>query len=218
MRPIETDADVAEGLAELARIDPRLAPVIEIAGPVPLRRRPPGFEGLARIVVAQQVSAQAATSIWAKFERTVGILPERPLTAATIDAHDDATLKSAGLSAPKVRTLRAIAAACGGGLALDAAATLEVEAAIAELTAIKGIGVWTAEVFLLFCAGHPDVFPAGDLALRAAVGDALALPDRPSEKAVRDIAGAWHPWRGVAARLFWAFYAARRAGREGVTD
>jgi DNA-3-methyladenine glycosylase II len=103
-------------------------------------------------------------------------------------------------------------------LALDAAATLEVEAAIAELTAIKGIGVWTAEVFLLFCAGHPDVFPAGDLALRAAVGDALALPDRPSEKAVRDIAGAWHPWRGVAARLFWAFYAARRAGREGVTD
>lgn len=218
MRPIETDGDVSEGLTALARLDSRLLPVIEIAGPVPLRCRPPGFEGLARIVVAQQVSAQAATSIWAKLERTVGAGPDRPVGVATIRAHDDAALKSAGLSTPKIRTLRAIVEACDTGLDLDAAAALDVEAAIEKLTAVRGIGVWTAEVFLLFCAGHPDVFPAGDLALAAAVGDAFGHEARPTEKALREIATAWRPWRGVAARLFWAFYAARRAGREGVTD
>jgi DNA-3-methyladenine glycosylase II len=211
MRLIECDDDVAAGLADLQRIDPRLGPVIEIAGPVPLRRRPPGFEGLARIVVAQQVSAQAATSIWNRFEATVG----GRVDAAAIAAHDDETLRGAGLSRPKVVTLRAVAAAVGGGLDLEAVAGEPVATATEKLVAIKGIGPWTAEVFLLFCAGHPDVWPGGDLALRNAVGDALAMAERPDEAACRAIAAAWTPWRGVAARLFWAYYAARRDGREG---
>lgn len=211
MRRIEADDDVAAGLAELARIDSRLGPVIDIAGPVPLRRRPPGFEGLARIVVAQQVSAQAATSIWNRFEATLG----GRVDAAAIAAHDDETLRGAGLSRPKVRTLRAVTAAVEDGLDLEAAAVLPVAEAVEKLVVIKGIGPWTAEVFLLFCAGHPDVWPGGDLALQAAVADALGLEARPDEKLCRDIAAAWAPWRGVAARLFWAYYAARRDGREG---
>ncbi len=211
MRRIEQDEDVAAGLAELARIDPRLRPVIDIAGPVPLRRRPPGFEGLARIVVAQQVSAQAATSIWNRFEATVGGRVE----PATIDRFDDETFRGAGLSRPKVRTLRSITAAVEAGLDLEAAAGLPVGEAVEMLVAVKGIGPWTAEVFLLFCAGHPDVWPGGDLALQAAVADAFDLGERPDEKACRAVAAAWAPWRGVAARLFWAFYAARRQGREG---
>lgn len=212
MRRIERDEDVAAGLAELVRIDPRLVPVVVIAGAVPLRRRPPGFEGLARIVVAQQVSAQAAASIWTRFETTVG----GRVDAAAIDRFDDETLRGGGLSRPKVRTLRALSAAVGEGLDLEAAAAAPVEEAVARLIAVKGIGVWTAEVFLLFCAGHPDVWPAGDLALRAAVEDGLGLKVRPEEKLCREIAAAWAPWRGVAARLFWAYYAARRDGREGM--
>ena len=83
-----------------------------------------------------------------------------------------------------------------------------------RLTALSGIGPWTAEIYLLFAAGHPDVWPAGDLALRTAVGEGLGLMVRPDERAVREIAAAWSPWRGVAARLFWAYHAACRAGRE----
>ncbi len=214
MRRIEHDDDVAEGLAALRLIDSRLEPVIAVAGSVPLRRRPPGFEGLARIVVAQQVSAQAATSIWNRFEATVGGAVE----AGAVDRFDDETLRAAGLSAAKVRTLRAVAAAVDGGLDLSGVADLPVAAATENLTKIKGIGPWTAEVYLLFSAGHPDVWPGGDLALQQAVADALALGERPAEKICREIAAAWRPWRGVAARLFWAYYAARRRGREGVVD
>lgn len=212
MRRIECDADVAEGLAALVEIDPRLEPIVAASGPVPLRRRPPGFAGLARVVTAQQVSAAAAASIWARVEGLVGAEPR----AADLDGFDDAALRAAGLSAAKVRTLRAIAEAAAGGLDLEACADLPEAEAVARLCAIKGIGRWTAEVWLLFSAGHPDVWPAGDLALRAAVGDGLGFAERPNEVDARAIAAAWQPWRGVAARLFWAFYAARRDGREGM--
>ena len=211
MRRIERDEDVAAGLAELVRIDPRLTPIVDVAGPVPLRRRPPGFEGLARIVVAQQVSAQAATSIWNRFEATLG----GRVDADAVGRFDDEALRGAGLSRPKVRTLRAVCEAVAAGLDLEATADLPVDAAIARLVLVKGIGPWTAEVFLLFCAGHPDVWPGGDLALQAAVGDAFALAERPDERNCRDLAAAWAPWRGIAARLFWAYYASRRDGRDG---
>lgn len=212
MRRIECDDDVAAGLEALVVLDPRLGPIVAASGPVPLRRRAPGFAGLARVVTAQQVSAQAAASIWARVEGLVGAEPE----AADFDAHGDEVLRGAGLSAAKVRTLRAVGAAIESGLDLGACAELPEEEAIARLTAIKGVGRWTAEVWLLFSAGHPDVWPAGDLALRAAVGDCFSLAERPDEKEARAIAAAWRPWRGVAARLFWAYYAARRAGREGM--
>lgn len=212
MRRIETDEHVAEGLDALVQLDPRLASIRVVAGDIPLRRREPGFEGLARIIVSQQVSVAAATAIWDRFAQRVAPLePEIFLTTRPED------LKLAGLSAPKIRTLTAISeAVVEGRIDLEAVADLEPDAAHQAMTLIKGIGPWTADIYLLFCAGHPDVWPGGDLALQAAVGEAFGLGERPAEKACRALAEVWHPWRSVAARLFWSYYKARREGREGV--
>lgn len=212
MRRIESEADIAAGLDALRGLDARLGPIIDFSGPVPLRRRSSGFSGMARMVVGQQVSAVAAEAIWRRFVGGLGAEP----TAAAIAALDDAALKGAGLSTPKVRALRALSEACAGGLDLDLQARLPAEEAIENLCRVKGIGPWTAEVWLLFSAGHPDVWPGGDLALRIAMGEGLGLGERPAEALCRREAEAWAPWRGVAARLFWAYYAACRAGREGV--
>lgn len=204
-RTIETEADIAAGLRSLTRRDPRLREVVRIAGTVPLRRRAGGMEGLARIILGQQLSVASAEAIWTRFAAAFpGILPEAILAA------DDAALRAPGLSAPKIRTLRALAEAVAGGLVLDELATLPAEDAHARLTAVKGIGPWTADIYLLFCLGHPDIFPVGDLALRNAIADAFALPVPVSEKKVAEIAAPWSPWRGVAAALFWAYYRARR--------
>lgn len=205
MRRIATPADIAAGLAHLTAADPRLAAVAAIAGPVPLRRRPAGFEGLAAIVTSQQISDAAADAIWTRLAAAV-----TPFTPENLLAAETAALQAAGLSQPKIRTLRAAAAACADGLDLAALAALPAEAATARLTALPGIGPWTAEVYLLFCEGHADLFPAGDLALRNAVADAFGLAARPDADALRRIAEPWSPWRGVAARLFWAYYRARR--------
>jgi len=204
-RTIDTETDIAEGLEALAKKDPRLVPVIKRAGPVPLRRSEAGFEGLAKIIVAQQISKAAAESIWNRFDAHL----ETVSPQALIKASDD-DLRVCGLSRPKVRTLRAIAGACDDGFDLDALAHLPARDAIKAMTALHGIGPWTAEVYLLFCLGHADIFPAGDLALMVAVGDALDHAERPDEKTVRAIAQDWSPWRGVAARLFWSYYAATR--------
>lgn len=205
LRTIETDADIADGLAALGKSDPRLAPVIERAGPVPLRRSAPGFEGLAKIIVAQQISKAAAESIWTRFDDHLDSVSPQAVIGATEDG-----LRACGLSRPKVRTLRAIAGACRDGFDLDQLASLPADDAIKAMTALHGVGPWTAEVYLLFCLGHADIFPAGDLALMVAVGDALGHEERPDEKSVRATAEVWSPWRGVAARLFWSYYAATR--------
>jgi DNA-3-methyladenine glycosylase II len=204
-RIIETEADVEAGLRSLLRRDRRLREVARIAGTVPLRRRPGGIEGLARIIVGQQLSVASAEAIWSRFAAAFpGSLPDAILGA------EEAALRAPGLSAPKIRTLRALAEALRGGLVLDDLATLPAEEAHARLTAVKGIGPWTADIYLLFCLGHPDIFPAGDLALRNAVADAFGLAPPVTEKAIAELAEAWSPWRGVAARLFWAYYRARR--------
>jgi DNA-3-methyladenine glycosylase II len=209
-RPIETDKDVARGLKRLLVVDPRLVPVARIAGPLPLRRRAGGFEGLAAIITSQQISTAAASSIWTRFKAAVDpFTPERYLAAS------DETLRAVGLSRAKVLTLRGIAAASADGFDLLAVQQLPAEQAIATMTALKGIGPWTAEIYLLFCLGHPDIFPAGDLALQSAVQHALNLEARPKEKALGVIAERWSPWRGVAARPFWAYYRGVR-GRAGV--
>ncbi len=206
MRIIETETDIAEGLEYLARRDRRLRKVIRIAGPVPLRRRSGGLEGLARIVVGQQLSIASAEAIWSRFSAAFpGSAAE-----AILAAGDDA-LSAPGLSSPKIRTLRAVAAACRDGLDLDALATAPAEEAHARLTAVKGIGPWTADIYLLFCLGHADIFPAGDLALRNAVADAFGLEPPVAPAAIAGIAEKWQPWRGVAARLFWAYYRVRRS-------
>jgi DNA-3-methyladenine glycosylase II len=205
MRTIETEADIAEGLAWLTRRDRRLVRVARIAGPLPLRRAAPGFLGLARVVIGQQVSTASAGAIWARF---VAAFPDGG--PATFAAADEARLRAVGLSGAKIATLRAVAVAVAGGLDLDGLASLPGDEAHARLTALRGIGPWTADVYLLFCLGHPDVFPAGDLALRNAVADAFRRNDLVPIAELHAMAVKWSPWRAVAARLFWAYYRARR--------
>jgi DNA-3-methyladenine glycosylase II len=206
MKPIETDKDVARALKKLLVADPRLAPVAEIAGPLPLRRRAGGFEGIASIITSQQISTSAATSIWTRFKAAVD-----PFTPEQFLLTSEAALRGVGLSGAKVRTLTGIAAAAADGFDLVAVHDLPAEQAMATMTALKGIGPWTAEIYLLFCVGHPDIFPAGDVALRTAVHTGLNTRKRPDEKQLRKLAEKWSPWRGVAARLFWAYYRATRS-------
>ena len=205
MRTIETDADIAEGLACLAKADRRLRKVIRTAGPVPLRRRENGFGGLARIICAQQLSVASATAIWARFEAACPGCPPAAIAAASDDA-----IRATGMSAPKIRALHAAATACLEGLDFNELAALPAAEAHGRLTAIKGIGPWTADIYLLFCLGHPDIFPVGDLALRYAVADAFALEGPIAVDSLAGIAETWSPWRGVAALLFWAYFHARK--------
>ena len=205
MRTIETEADIEEGLAHLARRDRRLGKVIRAAGPVPLRRTGSGLAGLLRIVCGQQVSVASAAAIFARFEAAFP-----GMSAPAIATADDAAFRAAGLSGPKIRTFRAVAAAVAGGPDLDALATLPGEEAHRRLTAIQGVGPWTADVYLLFCLGHADVFPSGDLALRHAVADAFGLAPPVKADALAAMAARWSPWRGVAAGLFWAYFRATR--------
>jgi DNA-3-methyladenine glycosylase II len=211
LRLLLTPDDIAEGLDALVCADARLERVRVVAGDVQIRHNPPGFEGVARIVVAQMLSVASARAIWGKLERSLG-----EVTPSTLLAASDEALRAAGLSGGKVRTLRAVAAAEMDGLDLAGLAGASPEDAVRALTALPGIGLWTAEIFLLFCARHADVFPAGDLALQVAAAEGLELGGRPSEKEMRAIAAAWAPWRGVAAKLFWAYHKACRDGRAAV--
>lgn len=209
MRRIETPDDIAEGLAALARLDPRLTAVIDAAGEVPLRRVPAGFASLASIVVSQQVSRASADAMLGRLAALVD-----PLDAGGILACGEDAFRAAGLSRPKQRTLLAVArAVTEDGLDLDRLAAEDAGQAMARLTAISGIGPWTAEVYLLSCAGHPDVFPARDVALQGAVGHAFGIEPRPAAKALGELAESWAPWRAVAARLFWAYWRGLR-GRD----
>lgn len=209
MRRIATLDDIAEGLEALGRLDPRLIAVRKAAGEVPLRRTEPGFASLVSVVVSQQVSRASADAIMGRLARLVD-----PLTPENFAAAGEAAWREAGLSRAKVRALVAVAAAlASGALDLTRAEALGAGEAIRHLTAVHGIGPWTAEVYLLVAAGHPDIFPAGDVALQSAVGQAFGIDPRPGDKALAQIAESWTPWRGVAARLFWAYYRSRR-GRE----
>ncbi|RIX99986.1 DNA-3-methyladenine glycosylase 2 family protein [Aureimonas flava] len=201
---IRSQEDVDRGLARLVALDPRLAPVAAVAGPTPLRPGSADLPGLVATVVAQQVSRASAAAILGRLAALVDLSDAGALRAAS-----DETLRQAGLSGAKARTVRALAAAIGRGeLDLRRVAEAPPEEAIRALVAIPGIGRWTAECHLLFGVGHPDIFPAGDLALRIAVGRGVGLGPRPAERAVALAATAWSPLRSVAARLFWAYYAA----------
>ena len=203
--------DIEEGLDALCALDPRLVAVRAAAGDVPLRLSPPGFESLISIVIGQQVSRASAAAIQGRLVRLVD-----PLTPAALIAAGEAVHREAGMSRAKQKTTVALARAVAEeGLDLHALCDLEAEAAIAALTRVSGIGPWTAQCYLLFAAGHPDVFPAGDVALQSAVGDAFGVAPRPGGKALAAIAESWSPWRGVAARLFWAYYREMR-GRDAI--
>jgi DNA-3-methyladenine glycosylase II len=202
MRRIDTPQDVEDGLKGLLALEPRLSHVAAIAGEVPLRRHPAGFESLASIIVSQQISKASADAIFARLKTAIDPFTPRGLLRAGEDA-----LARAGLSRPKQKTFFAVAEACTDGLDLEALCGLPAEDAVARMTALPGIGPWTAEVYLLFCAGHPDIFPAGDIALQNAVRHAFSLEARPTPKPLSAIAERWSPHRSVAARLFWAYYA-----------
>ncbi len=173
---------------------------------VPLRLRPGGFGGLAQIVISQLVSKASANAIHLRFENHIS-----PLTPELCLMTSDDTWRTIGLSRPKQATLRAIATALAEHeLDLDCLGDLPVEEAVSHLTAIKGIGNWTAEVYLLFCTGHRDIFPSGDLALREAARIIWSMEERPREEVLKSMARRWSPRRGVAARLLWTFYAANK--------
>ncbi|GIL01465.1 MAG: DNA-3-methyladenine glycosidase [Alphaproteobacteria bacterium] len=200
------------GLAALIAADPALAPVAALAGPLPLRLSSPDFAGLAGIIVGQQVSRASAEAI---LRRLIALV--EPLDAPTLIDRGEAVMRQAGLSRPKQAALTAAAqAVIGGRLDLAGLSRSPPDEALARLTAVPGIGPWTAEIFLLFCGGHPDIFPAGDLALKEAVRIAFQFEARPDERRLREIACRWAPWRGVAARLFWAYYRAVRGGRDAM--
>lgn len=207
--PILSDQPTFErALDALLDLDPRLAPLVAEAGRPALRRRAPGFAGLAAIVVAQQLSVAAARSITARLEARLG----GTIAADALLAASDDDLRAAGLSAPKIRTLRGIAGALAAGTVdLSHVDDMAADAAAAYLTRLPGIGLWTADIYLLFCLGRGDAFPVGDLALKVAAGEALGLPGRCSDLGLFAIAEDWRPLRGVAAHLLWAYYGARRA-------
>ena len=199
---LHTDADLQAALKKLAAADPRLKKLLDQAGHPSLRRRDAGFGGLCAIVTSQQLSTASAGAIWGR------------LAAAFDPFHHDAVrrarparLARIGLSRPKIKTMKAIGAAIAKGK-IDLAALGEMEAddAHAALTALHGIGPWTADIYLLFCLGHADAWPAGDLALQEAARIGFALKRRPNTKDMIKLAEAWRPWRGVAAHLLWNYY------------
>ena len=186
----------------LASREPAFARVLEQHGMPEPRNSERGAQTLLRTIVGQQVSVAAARSMWAKLEAAFGSPPDlKKLLAAT-----DEELRAAGMSRQKSGYIRSLA-----GLVISGELDLESlpeddEEAIALLTKIKGIGRWSAEIYLLFAEGRADVFPAGDLAVLVEIGRLLGLPEKPSEKQLRELAGPWSPYRGAAAILAWHSY------------
>ncbi len=187
------------GIETLIGLDPAFAGILERAGPLPWRRRDPGFPGLLQAIVAQMISNQAAAAIWGRLRAVPGALDP-----ATLLGLPDEPLLKAGLSRPKVIHARALATAfLDGTLSADRIAMLDDEAAIVSIASVKGLGRWTAEIYLLFALDRLDVFPSGDVALAAALADLKALPARPPPSELRQRATAWQPVRSLAARLLW---------------
>lgn len=207
-RIIETLDDVAEGCDWLAARDPVLARAYGATGLPPLRRRSGGFPALMQVICGQQLSVASAAAVWGRLEEAGAT------EAADCARLDDSDLRAAGLSRPKIRYVRALIEA---DLDYDALAVLPEDEAVARLMAVKGLGRWSAEIYLKFSVGRADVFAAGDLALQEAARVLHDLPDRPSEKALRAMAAAWSPWRAVAARLLWAYYRVAKR-REGISE
>jgi len=199
---LHTEADLQAGLAELVVADPRLAPVAEKAGAFSLRRREPGFPGLCAIVCGQQLSTASAAAIRSRLFAAFDPFHHDTLRRARANK-----LKRLGLSAPKIKSIREIGKAVAKGrIDLTAVGNMDADQAHAALTALHGVGPWTADIYLLFCLGHADAFPSGDLAVQESARLALGLRKRPDATALTRIAEAWRPWRGVAAHLLWAYY------------
>ncbi|GAA4217040.1 DNA-3-methyladenine glycosylase II [Sagittula marina] len=205
-RIIESDACVAEGAAWLAAREPRFARALEETGPLPLRRRPDGFAHLLSAIVSQQVSVASARAIWARLDAAGMVSPE----AVAAVGEDD--LRALGLSRQKASYALALA---GAGIDYDALRHMPDDEVVKTLVAVKGIGVWTAEIYAMFSLGRADAFAPGDLALQEAARMLFQLDSRPKERALRQMAQDWSPWRSVAARLLFAYYHVAKK-REGL--
>ncbi len=193
---------IRNGLDAVAKTEPAFARALEIAGYPEARIRPTGYKTLLRTIVGQQVSVAAATSVWTKLEAELG----KDMAASELLARDFATLRACGLSRQKQGYARSLCELVDRG-ELDLGDLPEDdEDAIAELTRIKGIGRWSAEIYLLFAEGRPDIWPAGDLAVQAGIGKILGLAERPSEEETRALAEPWRPHRGAAAIFTWHSY------------
>ncbi|MEQ1697453.1 MAG: DNA-3-methyladenine glycosylase 2 family protein [Hyphomicrobiaceae bacterium] len=199
---IACQADIAAGVAQLRRVCPGMAAAYKLTGHPPLRRLTSGFEGLVQIIVGQQLSTASANVIFGRL--AVAMAPMEPVAVL---AAEEGVLKGVGLSAAKIATLRALALAVGEGRVdfaqMEGAPEDEVRG---QLTAVRGIGPWTADIYLMFCRGDADAFAAGDLALQIAAQRLLNLEARPTAEELRAIAEIWRPWRAVAARMLWAYY------------
>ena len=209
---LHTEADLQAGLVQLVLADPRLVPVADKAGAFSLRRREAGYAGLCAIVCGQQLSVAAAATIrdrlFAAFD---------PFHHDTVRAARTDKLKRLGLSAAKIKSIKEIGKAVAKGhIDLTAVGNMDADVAHATLTALHGVGPWTADIYLLFCLGHADAFPSGDLAVQESARIALNLRKRPDAKQLTKIAEAWRPWRGVAAHLLWAYYHVVKR-REGIS-
>jgi len=199
---LRSQSDLADALAQLVAADPRLAPVLAKAGEPALRRGEPGFSGLARIICGQQLSTASAGAIWARLKDAFDPFHHNALRRARADR-----LGRLGLSAAKIKSIKAIATEIAkGNLDLDHVGQSDADTAHQALVAMHGIGPWTADIYLLFCLGHADAWPAGDLALQESARIAFALEARPTTKEMIVIGEAWRPFRGVAAHLLWAHY------------
>jgi DNA-3-methyladenine glycosylase II len=204
-RILSSDDCMREGAEWLARAEPRYARALDLYGPPPLRRRTDGFAALMGAIVSQQVSTAAARAIQGRLE---GAGLNEP---AAIRATDDEALRAAGLSRQKIRYIRALAEA---GIDFDALRTAPDAEVVATLVEVPGIGRWTAEIYAMFSLGRADVFAPNDLALQEAARLLFDLPERPKERALREMAAPWTPWRTVAAGMLWHYYhhAKRREG------
>ena len=208
---LDTQADLEDAIHALVKLDPRLKPIFDLAGMPVLRRREPGFAGLAHIICGQQVSTASAAAIWGRVSAAFDPFHHDSLRKARADR-----LGRLGLSAAKIKTLKNLAREIAAErLNLDVLATEDADAAHNTLTALHGIGPWTADVYLLFCLGHGDAWPAGDLAVQEAVRIGLGLKTRPTPKQMTPLAEPWRPLRGAAAHLLWSYYRVLKK-REGV--
>ncbi len=203
MRPVVCETSLTEGCEALAAADRDLGRAYRAHGLPPLRYRPPTYDTLLRIIVAQQVSVASANAIWGRLQERLDAI-DQDLTPAAFLSLGDADLRTVGFSRQKTAYGRAIADDLASGrVDLDTVEALDDEAAIAELVKLKGIGRWSAECFLLFSYGRPDVWPADDVGLMIGMERIKGLKKRPDAKRMRRLAKPWSPWRGVAARLLW---------------
>jgi DNA-3-methyladenine glycosylase II len=208
---LNTQADLERAIHALVEQDVRLKPILARTGMPALRQREPGFAGLAAIVCGQQLSTASAAAIWARVSKAFDPFHHDALRRARADR-----LGRLGLSAAKIKTLKNLARELAAErLNLDVLANEDADAAHNTLTALHGIGPWTADVYLLFCLRHGDAWPAGDLAVQEAVKIGLGLKTRPTPKQMAPLAEPWRPLRGAAAHLWWSYYRVLKK-REGV--